>query len=177
MAIWARQFQALRDGDRFFYGTDPGLSGIQSQYGIDFHRTLSQIIGLNTDIPAAELHKNVFLVADDDLPATQCTVTYTRTNQWPSGFQDIMTVTNTGSAPLNGWNVRFVLPTGQQITTLWNGVSQQSGSNVTVTNASWNGSVAPGATVTDVGFNGTWDNATNAAPPRISLNNNRCSTG
>jgi hypothetical protein len=177
LAIWARQFQALRDGDRFFYGTDPGLSTIQSQYGIDFHRTLGQIIALDTDTPAANIHKNVFLVADDDLPATACTVTYTRTNQWPGGFQDIMTVTNTSSAPLNGWSIRFVLPTGQQVTQLWNGGSAQSGPNVTVSNAAWNGNVAPGATVTDVGFNGSWDNTTNAAPPRISLNNNRCSTG
>ena len=23
LAIWKRQFQALRDGDRFFYGNDP----------------------------------------------------------------------------------------------------------------------------------------------------------
>ena len=25
LAMWKKQFQALRDGDRFFYGNDPAL--------------------------------------------------------------------------------------------------------------------------------------------------------
>ena len=75
-AIWTRQFQALRDGDRFFYGNDMGLSSIRSQYGIDFHTTLAQVIARNTDTPAADINPNVFLVPDDDLPAATCRVTY-----------------------------------------------------------------------------------------------------
>ena len=39
LAIWTKQFQALRDGDRFFYGNDQGLSYIRNTYGIDFHTT------------------------------------------------------------------------------------------------------------------------------------------
>jgi len=61
-AIWTKQFQALRDGDQFFYGNDPGLSAIRSALGIDFRRTLSQVIASNTDIPASELTPNVFRV-------------------------------------------------------------------------------------------------------------------
>ena len=48
LAIWTQQFQALRDGDRFFYGNDPALPFIQQQFGIDFRRTLAQIIRANT---------------------------------------------------------------------------------------------------------------------------------
>jgi len=34
LAIWKRQFQALRDGDRFFYANDPLLSVIARVYGL-----------------------------------------------------------------------------------------------------------------------------------------------
>jgi hypothetical protein len=48
LAIFKRQFEALRDGDRFFYGNDPVLAGIERDYGISAHRTLGQIIADNT---------------------------------------------------------------------------------------------------------------------------------
>ncbi len=63
LAIWTKQFQALRDGDRFFYGNQPVLTQIRDQFGIDFHRTLAQVIAANTDIPASDLAANVFVKA------------------------------------------------------------------------------------------------------------------
>src|SRR5262249_36730620 len=37
LAIWTKQFTALRDGDRFFFENDLGtLNNIKSTYGIDF---------------------------------------------------------------------------------------------------------------------------------------------
>jgi hypothetical protein len=66
LAIWKKQFQALRDGDRFFFGNDPLLSGIQRLFGIDFRHTLGQVIAANTDIPATELRPNVFVVPADE---------------------------------------------------------------------------------------------------------------
>jgi hypothetical protein len=173
-AIWTRQFRALRDGDRFFYGNDQGLSTILSQYGIDFRTTLAQVIGRNTDLPVADLNPHIFLTEDEDLPAAGCTVVYNETNQWPSGFQVSLTIENNLTTPLNGWTLRYTFPTGQTFTDLWNGNRSQSGPDVTVTNASWNGSVAAGGTIAGVGFNGTWDNATNARPANFTLNNRRC---
>jgi peroxidase len=60
-AIWTRQFEALRSGDRFFYRNDPGLSWIKQTYGIDYRTNLGDVIARNTDIPRNELAKNVFL--------------------------------------------------------------------------------------------------------------------
>ena len=37
-ALWRRQFEALRDGDRFFYANDPSLAAIKSAYGITYDR-------------------------------------------------------------------------------------------------------------------------------------------
>lgn len=62
-AIWTKQFKALRDGDRYFYGNDPGLNFIRLAYGIDFKRNLGDIIALNSDIPRADMEANVFKVA------------------------------------------------------------------------------------------------------------------
>jgi hypothetical protein len=65
LAMWQKQFTALRDGDRFFYGNDPVLREIRDTYGIDFRRNLSQVIGDNTgddvSVPA-----DVFHVADEN---------------------------------------------------------------------------------------------------------------
>jgi Animal haem peroxidase len=50
LAMWKKQFEALRDGDRFFYLHDPLLVGIRQTYGIDYRQTLADIIRLNTDV-------------------------------------------------------------------------------------------------------------------------------
>ena len=50
LAIFKRQFEALRDGDRFFYGNDPALAEIERDYGISAHRTLGRIIADNTGL-------------------------------------------------------------------------------------------------------------------------------
>ena len=57
LAIWKRQFEALRDGDRFYYETDPKLGVIEHQYGITYQHTLSDLINLNT---GADVPPNVF---------------------------------------------------------------------------------------------------------------------
>ena len=46
--MWKRQFEALRDGDRFFYLNDSELGRIEQKHGIDDRKTLAQTIRLNT---------------------------------------------------------------------------------------------------------------------------------
>ncbi len=106
---------------------------------------------------------------------SSCKVAYTVTNQWTGGFGATIAITNTGSTAWSSWTLRFSFPDGQTITQLWNGTVSQSGSAVTVTNASYNGSVAAGASVSSPpGFNGTW-NGTNSAPTSFSVNGAACS--
>jgi hypothetical protein len=59
-ALWKQQFEALRDGDRFFYAGDPALDQIRRQYGITYRHPLSELIALNAGVPAADLPANVF---------------------------------------------------------------------------------------------------------------------
>jgi len=62
LAIWSHQFQALRDGDRFFYGNDSALELITELYGIDHRRTFGDIIAENTTLNRADLPSTVFVV-------------------------------------------------------------------------------------------------------------------
>jgi len=84
-------------------------------------------------------------------------------------------VTNNGTSALSGWNLRFTFANGQQVQQGWSATWSQSGTAVTATNAAWNGSLAPGASV-DIGFNGS-HSGTNNAPTAFTLNGSACTTG
>ncbi|HKP89019.1 MAG TPA: peroxidase family protein [Thermoleophilaceae bacterium] len=60
LAMWRRQFQALRDGDRFFYAGDRALDAIARRYGVSYRHSLAELIALNTDVDAGELPADVF---------------------------------------------------------------------------------------------------------------------
>jgi hypothetical protein len=49
-AIWKKQFQALRDGDRYFYLNDPDLETIRQTYGITYRHTLAELIQLDAGV-------------------------------------------------------------------------------------------------------------------------------
>ncbi|GAB7036728.1 MULTISPECIES: CotH kinase family protein [Catenuloplanes] len=93
-------------------------------------------------------------------PAGACTATYSTTGQWTGGFQAEVRVT-AGDAPLRGWTVALTLADGQRIDQVWNGVLTTGGTGATVGNASWNGTVAAGASTT-FGLTGTTSGATTA---------------
>jgi cellulase/cellobiase CelA1 len=95
-----------------------------------------------------------------------CSAAYSMVNSWPGGFQAQVMLTNTGSATLHSWQLGWTFPDGQAINDLWNGSYTQSGGNVTVTNESYNGTLAPGASTT-LGFNGTYSGS-NTAPSSVS---------
>ena len=65
-------------------------------------------------------------------------------NSWSGGFQLGFTVTNSGPAATSGWNVSFSWPGSQTVTQIWNATSTQSGAAVSVTSASYDGSLAAG---------------------------------
>jgi peroxidase len=184
LAIWTREFTRLRDGDRFFYGNDQGLSFIKKNFGIDYRRSLAQIISDNSD--AADLNPNVFLVPDDDLPAATCSFEY-HFNAFTNGaFQVYITIRNNTSQPITGWTAKFELANGQGIFQTANAIFNQSGPNgrdVSVTplgsvNATIpaNGSTPTGGVAGTIAFNATMDNFTNARPPNATLNGKRCAT-
>jgi hypothetical protein len=65
-AIWTRQFEALRDGDRYFYLNDPSLQVIEQRYGIGADHTLADLIEMNSGVLPGEIASDVFRVAAGD---------------------------------------------------------------------------------------------------------------
>ena len=103
-----------------------------------------------------------------------CQVVYSTQSQWAGGFVAGITVTNTGGSAISGWTLKFTFPGDQQITDTWNGSSSQSGENVTITNASYNGAIAAAGNAS-LGFQGTWTNS-DAAPTSFTLNGTTCTS-
>jgi lysophospholipase L1-like esterase len=90
-----------------------------------------------------------------------CAATYRIVNSWPGGFQAEVTVT-AGSSAISGWQANWTYANGQTISQLWDGSLTQSGGDVSVTNMSYNGSLAAGAS-TSFGFTAE-QSGTNPAP-------------
>jgi hypothetical protein len=77
-----------------------------------------------------------------------------------------VTVTNTGSSALTAWTVTFTFGGDQQAANAWGASLTQSIEYVTATNASYDGSVAAGAS-TSFGFQGTWSTS-DAVPASLT---------
>jgi hypothetical protein len=112
-----------------------------------------------------------FLVATAAEAAVACRVNYAVTSQWSGGFTANVGITNLGD-PVNGWRLTWSFPSGQSVAQAWSSTVSQSGAAVTATNASYNGSVAPNATVS-FGFNGQFS-TTNTNPTSFALNGVTC---
>jgi O-glycosyl hydrolase len=103
-----------------------------------------------------------------------CHVVYTISPQNTSAFGAAISVENTGTMAISSWTLTWTFANGQTISSLWNGIESQSGANVTVTNEPYNGTIAAGATLTALGFNGTWNGSTNAIPASFAVNGTVC---
>jgi hypothetical protein len=104
-----------------------------------------------------------------------CAVHYALSGSWPGGFQAGVTITNSAAAAVNGWTLTWTWPgTGEVITQLWDGSYTQTGTSVSVTNASYNGTIAASGGTATFGFLGS-DTGVTTAPAAFYLNGNVCS--
>jgi hypothetical protein len=69
--------------------------------------------------------------------AVSCSV---RFSQWGPGYTAYVTVTG----PVLSWSIPFVIPSGHQVTQVWNARVTVSGQNGTASNESWGGGVGSG---------------------------------
>jgi len=100
-----------------------------------------------------------------------CRVSAT-TNPWNTGLTESLTITNTGSAPINGWSLAFTLPGGQSITSGWSATYSPASGRVTARNVNYNATLAPNAPVV-IGFQATHTGNT-ATPTAFTLNGAAC---
>jgi len=73
---------------------------------------------------------------------------------------------------VSSWRVGWTFGAGQTIQQLWNGTVSQSGAQVSVSNAAYNGTLGTGAS-TSFGFNGAW-NGSNPVPTAFTFNGIPC---
>jgi hypothetical protein len=108
-------------------------------------------------------------------PATStCTVKLTDVTDWGNGYVGAVDITNTGTAPLNGWTLSFTWPTSwQSVSSGWNATWTQTGTGVRVTN---DATLAAGGGTTSVGFVGAYSGP-NVLPTAFTLNGTVCTAG
>ncbi|MFC7974887.1 glycosyl hydrolase family 18 protein [Streptomyces cinereoruber] len=101
--------------------------------------------------------------------ATSATATYTKTQDWGSGFGANWTIKNTGTTTLTSWTVEWDYPAGTSVTSAWDATVTNSANHWTAKNLGWNGTLAPGASIS-FGFNGSGG----GAPTGCKINGAPC---
>ncbi|MEU6605638.1 glycoside hydrolase family 18 chitinase [Streptomyces shenzhenensis] len=101
--------------------------------------------------------------------AETATATYTKASDWGTGFEGKWTVQNTGTTTITAWTVEWDFPSGTSVTSAWDADVTSSGTHWTAKNKSYNGTLAPGASVS-FGFNG----AGSGSPANCKLNGGSC---
>ncbi|WP_406155605.1 PHB depolymerase family esterase [Streptomyces sp. NBC_00882] len=162
--------------------TDSPVSGwTRTRYGATGDRAPVEAISLQgvghnlytTGMAARAL---TFFGLDSSGPAPQpqpgaCKVTAT-TSAWSTGLTASVAITNTGTTAINSWQLAFTLPTGQTITNGWGATYAPSSGAVTATNATYNGTIAPNASVS-IGYQAN-HGGNSAAPGAFTLNGKAC---
>ncbi|MDX2675700.1 endo-1,4-beta-xylanase [Streptomyces sp. NY05-11A] len=145
MTVWG-----FTDSDSWVESTFPG-EGAATPYDANYapkpaYHGISEALGGGTTTPP---------------PTGACTAAYGVGSQWNSGFTGNVTISCSGTS-LSSWKVTWTYGAGQQITQAWNATCTQSGAAVTCQNASYNGTVPDGGSVS-FGFNASWSGS-NPAP-------------
>ncbi|MFF9074987.1 glycosyl hydrolase family 18 protein [Streptomyces sp. NPDC014735] len=104
--------------------------------------------------------------------ADSATATYLKKSDWGGGFEGQWTVKNTGTTALSSWTIEWDFPSGTSVGSAWDATVTGSNNHWTAKNLGWNGTIAPGASVS-FGFNGTGS----GAPAGCKLNGNPCDGG
>ncbi|MFI9211605.1 glycosyl hydrolase family 18 protein [Streptomyces sp. NPDC053253] len=101
--------------------------------------------------------------------ATSATATYTKSSDWGTGFGANWTIKNTGTTSISSWTVEWDYPAGTAVTSAWDATVTSSGTHWTAKNVGWNGTLAPGASVS-FGYNGSGP----GAPTGCKINGAAC---
>ncbi|MEU3497136.1 cellulose binding domain-containing protein [Kitasatospora cineracea] len=110
-----------------------------------YRLSLLAVGGLLAPLPAVSLPAR-------SAHAAEPTAVFHKDQDGGSGYGGGYTITNAGSAAINGWTLEFDLPANHTLGSLWNAAYTAAASHVTVKNPGWRPRIAPGASY-DFGFN------------------------
>ncbi|MEU1838787.1 glycosyl hydrolase family 18 protein [Micromonospora chersina] len=105
--------------------------------------------------------------------AGSVTATFTKVQDWGTGHEGKVTVTNGTSASVDTWRIEFDLPSGTTISSFWDADVTSSGNHYVAVKKSWAGPLAAGASFS-WGYNGT---GAYKAPLNCTVNGASCSGG
>ncbi|MFD8570885.1 glycosyl hydrolase family 18 protein [Streptomyces sp. NPDC059639] len=125
-------------------------------------------------LPAAGLTAVTALASPSQAAAaaSAVTATYAKTQDWGTGFEGKWTIKNGGTTAISSWAVEWDFPSGTKVTSAWDATVTNSADHWTGKNLSWNGSLAPGASIS-FGFNGSGA----GAPTGCKINGASCDGG
>ncbi|MET9801790.1 cellulase family glycosylhydrolase [Streptomyces sp. NPDC006368] len=103
--------------------------------------------------------------------AGSCAVTY-RLSDWGNRFNADVTIRNTGTTAVNGWQLDFAFPGDQTLDSSWNARVTQQGTRLRATHESWTETIPAGGTV-GFGISGS-STGTNGVPAVFTLNGAVC---
>lgn len=112
------------------------------------------------------------------LAQTSCSVNYNIVNQWNTGFQVDVTITNNTGTPISGWDLTWTFGPGEQFGSGWNATFNPSGSSMSASNVAghWNGTIGANGGTAAFGFQGT-HNGTVTTPTDFAVNGVSCVDG
>ncbi|MFC5721349.1 glycosyl hydrolase family 18 protein [Streptomyces gamaensis] len=126
---------------------------------------LAALVGYASPSQATPLsHKPVAAAS-----TTSATAVFAKTSDWGTGYQAAWTIKNTGTTALTGWTVEWDLPATTAVGSFWDALITGSGNHYTARNREYNGTVAPGASVS-FGFVASG----NGAPTGCRLDGGAC---
>ncbi|MER7456530.1 glycosyl hydrolase family 18 protein [Micromonospora sp. NPDC126480] len=105
--------------------------------------------------------------------AGSVTAAFTRVQDWGTGHETRVTVTNGSDASVSTWRIEFDLPAGTSISSFWDADVTRSGNHYVAVKKSWAGPLAPGAAFS-WGYNGS---GPYRAPLNCTINGAPCAGG
>ena len=152
------------DGDALTYTWDfsgTALSGVNATHRFasagTYAVSLTVSDGIDSDTDTQQLTVNA--------PAAGVMCEYKIGNEWNSGFIASIVLTNTGSEPVNSWQVSWVYPEGVERSNGWN--ANVSGAKPYVaTPLDWNSVIQPGQSI-EFGMQGKKPEGTAAPTPEV----------
>ena len=153
------------DGDNLSYSWNFGDGGSASGVTATHHYSNegTYTITLTVSDGQDQESTNTAISVAGGSPDSRCS--YAVTDDWGAGFVATITITNTGSSPIHGWEVSWSYGDGSAITNSWNANLVGEGP-YTARNLSWNSTIEPGSQV-NFGFQGT-NGAGTAAVPNVT---------
>lgn len=128
-----------------------------------------------TDTPGEPTNTPVPPTATTPPTSGSCSVDYAIANQWGTGFQADVTITNNETTAVSGWNLDWAHADSQVVTSGWNVTIAQTGNSVSASNpaSNWNGNIGANGGTVSFGFQA---NSSGAAviPTDFVLNGTAC---